>query len=217
MFTGLPVPGCPEDVAAFSLTMLVAHPSAMRKGAVLEARARAVPIAPVSGLRKSEWSNGHYDVYPLPLLAQFTGKRAPIANRSWGAILQLAAPIPTSSLSVKSRLVCLSPLGLHLLLQRLVHSDTRVAVKLSTLKRVFQPKLEEMELLESWVEELLEGQEGGNDFDQQLLTEANEFESFLQTTSLSDVNLRTALDKGERLGDVRRAVMREIKRRAARD
>jgi hypothetical protein len=212
IFRGVVVPGATDEDAAFDLTMIIAHPSAMRKGAELEPRARAASIAPVQGLSKKKWPRGSFNVFPLPLLSAVAAANGfDINDEQWGALLELAAPIETSQLDVTRRIACLSPKGIHLLLQRIVHSDTRFPVKEMTLAKVFSPKLEELEMLQTWNEDLVEPNvSSGADLVEALLAAARAFEVVMNT---GEPSLREMLESGTRAGEAQRLLAAEIRRR----
>lgn len=213
IFTGLRVPGCLDADANHGLSMIIAHPSVMRQGAQLEERARAAPVAPRNGLRRSQWSPGYYDVYPLPVLTEIAGDNGfDIANRGWCAVLQDSAPIETKLLDVRQRVACLSPLGIEILLQRMVHSDTRVPVKAELIGQVFAPKLEEIELLETWCEELVS--QSSEHLQRDLEEAARDFEGFLSTTSeYSEMRIRDMMESSSQRAGARRLILAEIRRR----
>jgi len=197
IFRGVVGPGFSESPAN-DLTMLLAHPSAMRRGAELELRARATPVVTENGLSRRKWAKGSYDVFPLPLLASVAKANGfEIEDRGWGADLGLAAPIKTKQLDVRLRVACLSPQGIHLLLQRLVHADTRVAVRLDTLAQTFAAKLEEIEMLQTWNEEIVAPKvDSGGDLLQELSAQARDFDSVMnETTTERPVSLRQMLER----------------------
>lgn len=208
------MPGSTSAEQQYELTMVVAHPSAMRKGAVLEERVRAAPIAPVAGIRRSEWSNGYFNVFPLPLLSTVVREQGlTIENRGWCALLELAAPVQSSLLDIERRVACLAPEGIHLLLQRLVHADTRFPVRTDLLASVFEPKLDELELLETWCEELGQPRvSGGEELANVLTSEAAEFEAFLATPHGTET-IRSLLENRRSAGEARTAIYAELRRR----
>jgi hypothetical protein len=211
VFQGVIVPGCTEDEASHNLTMVVAHPSAMRKGATLEPRARAAVVAPVDGLSKKKWTLGYYDVFPLPRLSAVASQNGfAIADRGWAALLQIAAPIPTDALGVHRRVACLSPAGIHLLLQRVVHADTRFPVKEKLIEQVFAPKLEEIEMLQTWIEEFVRAEEEEADLVEALAAATQEFEAVMTE---GDTPLRPLLESDEHVGEAQRLLAREMRRR----
>jgi hypothetical protein len=199
--------------------MVVAHPSAMRHGAQLESRARAAPVIPITGLSTTKWAAGHYNVFPLPLLHAIAAENGfTVDERAWGAHLELAAPADTTRFDVTQRVACLSPEGVHLLLQRLVHADTRVPIRLDTLAAVFAPKLEELELLETWQEELAAPiLARGGKVAATLAIAAADFEAYIAAAqSQGNESLRILLDDPRRASEARRLVAAEIRRRSAR-
>jgi hypothetical protein len=212
IFRGAPLPSAPAGDVAHDLTMLVAHPSAMRKGAALEPMARAATVAPINNLSKRKWPPGHFNVFPLPLLsdvAKANGFEVPA--RGWGALLELAAPVETEALNVETRVACLSPEGITLLLQRLVHADTRVAVKPCLITKLFAPKLEEIELLESWNIDLVPvAVAGGVPLRAALANAASDFDIEMNTGSPSP---RQLLEGRTNAAEARRHIAREIRRR----
>lgn len=199
--------------------MVVAHPSAMRRGAQLEPRARAAPVIPISGLSRTKWAAGHFNVFPLPLLHAIAGANGiDVDQRAWGAQLELAASADSTKFDVTKRVACLSAEGVHLLLQRLVHADTRAPIRLDTLAAVFAPKLEEVELLETWQEELaapLIAQ--GGDVAVTLSHAAETFEAFIASApTVGGETIRALLEDPMRASEARRLVAAEIRRRRAR-
>jgi hypothetical protein len=218
IFRGVPVPGSLEAETRHDLTMVVAHPSAMRRGAKLEPRARAAPVIPITGLSRTKWARGHFNVFPLPQLHFVASENGfGVEERAWGAQLELSAPIDTTRLDVTQRVACLSPEGVHLLLQRLVHADTRASIRLDTLAGVFAPKLEEIELLETWQEELAAPAiASGGQVADTLARTAEEFDAFAAgAKSQSGESLRVLLDDSTRASEARRIVAAEIRRRRA--
>jgi hypothetical protein len=218
VFQGVAVPGATGDEQAFGLTMVIAHPSAMRKGAELEPRARAAPIVPVNGLSRKKWAPGHFNVFPLPLFSTVASKNGfEIDDRAWGVLLELAAPVETAQLDLMHRVACLSPEGIHQLLQRLVHADTRFPVKEDTLALVFAPKLDEIELLENWNEELVAPLvEKGADLDVKLREAAQHFDDLLNSADTEGgVSLRAMLEDARLAGRARKLVATEIRHRRA--
>jgi hypothetical protein len=216
VFQGVVVPGSTQEEAAFAIAMVVAHPSAMRKGAELEERARAAPVAPVDGLSRKRWARGHFDVFPLPLLSTVAEQNGhKIEDRGWGVLLELAGPIETTQLDVTRRVACLSPEGIHLLLQRLVHADTRFPVREDLLASTFAPKLEELELLQTWNEELVAPVvEDGADLETELLKAAQAFDEMLNATEgHGGTSLRAMLESRTRAGEAQRLLAAEIRRR----
>ena len=220
IFRDVAVPGnAPHAEAPIVLSMVVAHPSAMRKGAVIEDWVRAAPVAPIKGLRKTTWSAGFYDVFPLPLLSAVAGDNGfQIPNRAWGTMLELTAPTESNELDVRQRVACLSPDGVHLLLQRVVHSHTRVAIHLPLLEKTFAAKLDELDLQEEWNEKLVEPHvaDDGADLRERLLDGAHEFDDALAVTPADAAqSIGAMLTDASQAASARRHVRAEIRRRLA--
>jgi hypothetical protein len=216
IFCDVPVPGSTAEESAYGLTMLVAHPSAMREGGKLEDRARAAPVIRKDGLRKSQWTHKYVDYFPLPLLSRFAKANGfEIENLPWGADLQLAGPISTSDLDVRRRVVCLRAEGVHVLLQRLVVADTRVAVKIESLALQIAPKLDEIELLQTWNEDLVMPKaDAGGDLVEELLAAANEFDAVCEATSEDrPTSIHDLLASSDTRGEGQRLLLRELKER----
>jgi hypothetical protein len=190
IFVGHQIVGARPDESAHELVMVLSHPCAMRKGPALEPRVRAAPIMPVSGIKRSSWTTGSYDYFPLPTLADVASWSGfTLENKAWASVLTSAAPLETHDLRVERRIACLSPAGIHILLQRLVHADTRAAIKIDTLAKTFEPQLIELELLETWNEYTLPEAPGEVD----LARAAAEFEDLMMTSFTSEFTFRQSL------------------------
>ena len=214
IFLGTSVPG-PKDDARPPLAMIVSHPSAMRRGAELEPWARAAPVLPVHGFSKKKWTRGHFGVFPLPLLRGVaTDNGFDIPDQGWAALLDFSAPVETAELDVRQRIACLSPDGMHLLLQQLVH-ETWVAVATKTLSRVFAPKLEELEMLQTWNEELVAKKvDAGGDLYEELAAAAGAFESVMSETNENrPISLRAMIEGGSSAGEAHRLFVAELSSR----
>jgi hypothetical protein len=218
IFRDVRVPGSTPEESAYDLTMIVAHPSAMRRGGTLEDRARAAPVVRKDGLRKSEWTVKHKpaDYFPLPLLTRFAKANGfDIEDLPWGANLQLAAPVPTSDLDVRRRVVCLSREGVHILLQQLSFADTRVVVKMEHLVRMIEEKMEEIESLQTWNEDLVMPKvEAGGDLEAELRAVAEEFDAVCEAVSDDrPTSIHKLLANADTHGEGQRLLMRELKAR----
>ncbi len=216
VFRGVRVPGSSDAEAAYDLTMIVSHPSVMRDGPALAERAQAAPVFPIGGVRRTAWTPDRFDIFPLPFLRDVAASNGfdNVEKRAWAADLRLSGPIETSALDVHKRVACLSPEGVLLLLQRLVHTDTRAAVRLDTLELVFLAKLEEVELLETWTEEYLTAHPPGELFDG-LARCAADFNTFLGGTDPeSGIEIRGMLGRPLHRTVAERLVWAEIERRA---
>lgn len=212
VFIDVSIPGAPTFDSPQSLVMLVAHPCGIRRGATLEARAKSAPVVPAHGISKSKWTNGHFDFFPLPALKRVAGENGfALDDRAWGALLKEAVPVNTEKLTVDNRVACLGPEGLRLLLQRLVHSDTRVAVKPLAIEGTYKSEAEELELFESWNTDLVAQRvAAGETLHDALLAEAHEFDLFAGS---GDPSPRQLLRNVDTISRGRKVVFQEIRRR----
>jgi hypothetical protein len=206
IFQGAEVPGVAASVAPHDLVMVVAHPSAMRTGPVLRPTLRAAPIVPVDNVSPRKWVPGFFDLFPLPLLDEVTAAAdVHVERHGWAALLDLSAPLSAEALDINRRIGCLSPDGIHLLLQRLVHSDTRFAVQLKTLATTFAPKLIELDYLYTWNEEFVPGRvDAGGTLEAELRTAAEEFE-VVMTSEIGDSCIRSMIEEIPTPGEASRA------------
>lgn len=215
IFRSVRVPGSSDVEASHNLTMIVAHPSVMRDGSTLTDRAKAAPVVPIGGVRKTHWTPDRFDIFPLPCLKSVCESNGfpDVTNLAWAADLRLSGPVDTDLLDVGQRVACLSPEGVLLLLQRFVHTDTRAAVRLDTLESVFLSKLEEVELLETWTEDVLTAHPP-DDLATGLAACAAEFDAFLESIHApSGLRLRDMLNNSLQRGIAQKAVLAEIERR----
>jgi hypothetical protein len=205
IFRDVPVPGSTEEDQALNLTMVVAHPSGMRgkDGKVVE-RVRAAPIVHKLGLNPNKMvRQEHCDYFQLPLLARvvtnngFDGPAEPASGWGWGARLDAAAPILTTQLDLAKRVASLSDLGVRFLIQWLGYSDTRVMVRVHRIKQQIDPKLMEIEWLESWNDELVRPLvESGADLVGALEKAAAEFDGVMTEDRGDGVSLAVMLATG---------------------
>jgi hypothetical protein len=223
VFRDVAIPGAKEEDAGYGLMMVIAHPSAMRRGPDLEPKARAASVVPVEGLSRTKWTKGHAGIYPLPRLSEVAlGNGFDVEDHEWGwgALLDLAAPIESKGLNVRERLACLSPTGISLLLQKVVYSDTRYAVKQVHIERAFAPKLEEIEMLQTWNEELVRPRvDEGVDLREALQDGAREFDKVMnETNEERTTSIRALLEGGRHSGRAQVLLTAEIRsRRIAED
>lgn len=216
IFRGLEVPGSTPEETAFDLTMVLSHPSAMRKGADLEPRVRAAPIAPVKGVSSKKWTPGYYTIFPLPLLREEAlANGFEVEERGWATLLELGAPVASNLLDVTRRVACLSPDGIHLLLQCLVNADTRFPVREALIAETFSTKLAEIEMLQTWNEELAAPLvDQGSDLEATLRAAASEFEQVLAEPNRRDGNsIRSLLGRVGGAGEAERLLVGEIRQR----
>jgi hypothetical protein len=206
LFHGVEIEALAVMNVPHDLVMIVAHPSAMRDGATMKAHLRAAPVVPVNGVSSRKWTSGFYDIFPLPKLretAELGGLS--IEKHGWAARLDISAPCSSDVLNIQRRFACLSPDGIHLLLQRLVHADTRVAVNLKTLAATFAPKLVELNLLYTWSEALVQAHvDAGVTLEDALHLAAQEFEHVMDVP-VGDSSIRMMLAQISKPGEAGRA------------
>ena len=214
VFPDVPVPGFPQDDGP-RLTMIVAHPSGMRRGARLEDRIRAAPIVQDDRLNPRKIVPGLPDIFQLPLLpAHIAGVE--LGEGRWGARIDLAASVDSSQFDVQRRCLCLSARGVALLVQCIVNSDTRVMVREDTIGTMLAPKLLEIEWLETWNDDLIRPLvEGGADLHNELLRGADEFESVMEADRGDDRTLHKMITALESLPAVeaQRVMAQELRDR----
>ncbi len=181
------VPGAPEVV------MLITHPCSMRAGVELRKELAVVEVVNHQHLPREKWSDGYFDLSPLPGLP--IGHAHPVAD------FRRIRTVPSARLTLDRRVASLSELGVQLLQQRFVHHLTRVAIDLPTLYEHCAPILAEAELQEEWVEAAIGVGIPGTDA-------AASFQQFL---GRGEGSLREALENANTRGQVRRGVRQEIR------
>lgn len=207
IFLDVVVPGTTAEEQASGMTMILAHPSAMRRGAELETRIRAGPIIRDERISRKKYMSAFADLFTLPRLAPAALSNGhTIDNDQWAASLAITGVVESASLDVTRRIACLSPPAVVLLIQKLVNADTRHAVRLDTVENAMLMKLEEIEQLQTWNEEIAEPSvSAGRDLEDALREAAASFEQTL-------VPLRPLLDDPVRRGEVWRDVAEERRR-----
>lgn len=196
VFSDVPIPGCTDEENQWRLSMVLSHPSAMRKGPDLEARARAGPVMPVKNISSTKYEKGHFDIFALPLFGDIARTNGhDVEDRPWAARLDVTGTIQTDDLDVRRRVACLSPGGVVLLLQKVVNADTRAAVRLDTIEGIIESKLEEIEQIQTWNEALAAPRvDASGDLEAELRTVAYAFDNAMKP--LEDL-LRDPLRRGE--------------------
>jgi hypothetical protein len=213
VFCDAPVPGTQKPDAMHNLTLLLSHPSAMRRGADLEAQLRGAPIGLRDGLSAKRWAKNRLDVFPLPRFTDVAAANGfKIPADKWAALIELAGPVDSNVLDVEKRVACLSPVGVRLLLQTIVAVDTRCIVNPVLIERQIDQKLEEVEWLQDWNEALVEplGLEGA-DLTGALAHAARQFEEVMTKTGDGrERSLRECLYAREEVREAKRALADEI-------
>lgn len=202
VFENVLIPGIPDGTG---LAILLEHPCAMREGPVLRDRLLMARVEEDPGLpRPSKWpTGGLYDYFFLPRLRNDETRRA--------AALHEVGCVPTASINREGRIACLSDEGIQILLQRLIHRQTRYKASLPRIHSAIAGPLYEIELLGEWCEELVPRRVGsGAEIQAAIEKESVEFDAFLGNGPGS---LRERLDVDHSRADVRRQVRAEIEAR----
>lgn len=196
IFFDAPVAGSTAEERASGLTMVLSHPSAMRKGPELETRVRGGPVVEVEGLSTVKYTPKHFDVFALPCFGEVARENGhEVVDGRWAARLIPGGSVESACLNVRQRVACLSPKGVTVLLQKLVHADTRAAVREDTIEGTIASKLEEIEQLQTWNETLAAPKvEEGGDLAEELLAVARDFD---QTVKPLAALLNDPLRRGE--------------------
>jgi len=126
VYAGIPLPGETGSIKARTV-MVLQHPCAMRTDGVnLAWQLLVAEVTNRKELSESEWSDQYFALMPLPKLR----------------------PV-----DLGTRIACLSPFGVNLLLQRWVHYSSRVVVPTPDFQRQTDASYEECDLIEEWCDE----------------------------------------------------------------
>lgn len=183
--------------------IVVSHPCTMRTGATLKSRLQAARVrADGPPIRLEDWADGHFRAMPLP------GLKGNSTNAS--AVLSEIGLVQASDLKLDHRIACLSEAGIYLLQQRLVFCLTRVRIGLDTLAEASRHVLDEVDLLEEWVERQVPDT-AATGFSEALVKASEEFDVFLSEPAAAP--LRSKLELPRECAGVRREVRAELDRR----
>jgi hypothetical protein len=194
VFAEIEIPGV-EDGPGYAA--VVTHPCSMRRDGVhlserlLVARVEAAVPVPLD-----RWAQGNFKVLPLPELLGDD-------SESYALKFDLSGRVASARLMEAERLACLDTLGICLLLQRLVHHQSRVIVPTSTFHEACAAVFEEVDLAEEWLEA---ARSAGEELD----AAAVEFHSFLRAPRDDERSLQEALHDAARRAHVRRAIRTKI-------
>lgn len=213
VFPNVEIPGVDDDKESGNLAIVLAHPCSMRRGHQVVDRLRMARLRRRDKFPLKKWSQGHYNVMPLP---ELRGERD---EEFFVAVFEEAGRVLTKHLDVETRLACLSWNGLMLMQQRMVFSDTRVVVDTGTLLERSAPVLTEAELLEEWNEETIDAS-SGTDLVAELDQQAKAFDDLLSVEQKGDegesFTLRERLRVPVHHSTVRIAVRKEMARSSGR-
>jgi hypothetical protein len=146
IFVGVNVPGEADSVDL----MIAGHPCTIRMGALLVERVPCARIVDHQSVPYHRWPS--YDKSHFPLSgAAGVGNGRCVSLWDW-----LAAP--AEELLRSRRRATLQDQGIHIFLQRLIHSFSRFAPPLSVLREASGHVLAEAELEYTWMLELFDGE-----------------------------------------------------------
>ena len=176
---------------------IITHPCSMRKGIELRDRITIAHVSTTPSPLPLPWK-GHYSIMPLPGLDQ--------GNLFWKIDFTEIHTIHSNILKADKRIACLEDMGIILLQQRYIFYLTRYAVETGTLYESSANVITETELMEEWVENLVDYD--SPDLMNQIELRQEEFDEYLKPFR------EELLTKSKRAG-VRREVYSEIQRRGA--
>lgn len=140
VFDDVPLTLAPEGTGS---AIVLTHPCSMRvDGVRLADRLLVAPVLPSAEFALGDWK-GHYRKMPLPELRD---------GASYAADFTKIEPVASASLAPAARIAALQPVGVNLLLQRLVHHMSRVVVETGLFDVACGPAFAEVELIENWLE-----------------------------------------------------------------
>ena len=193
VFENVEIPGL-EDGPKLALVMT--HPCSMRDGPTLRNRLQLGRVS--ESIDTVDW-RGNYGIVPLPHL------RPDADIRSFKMRLEDVGIVNGELLEPRSRIACLSDLGISLLQQRQAHYYTRDVVEKEVLFENSASLLVEAELLEEWIGSLVD--DNDPDWTAKSQSESIEFDIFFGP-------LRDAAKSPLRRVAIRRQVRDEIVRRS---
>jgi len=147
VYTGIPLPGETGSIKERTV-MVLQHPCAMRTDGVnLAWQLLVAEVTNRKELSESEWSDKHFALMPLPKLRPELTNQA----RNQAACFDNLYMLRPAQLG--TRIACLSPFGVNLLLQRWVHYSSRVVVPTPDFQQQTAASYEECDLIEEWCDE----------------------------------------------------------------
>ena len=182
------------------LAMVISHPCSMRRGPHLREYLHMAAVRTGAPIGLEQW-DGNFSAMPLPEL------------RSAGAMtdraeLELSGRVRSDVLDPRSRLACMDPKGVLLLMQRISNYWTRYPPDLEALLGTVGHVLDEAELLEEWVSAKVIDPKRPDLLDAIRVAEG-EFDSLLSAPREGGTLRRRLLDPATR-ASVRRAVRTAI-------
>jgi hypothetical protein len=196
VFVDIEIPGVDDGAG---IAAILTHPCTMRRDGVhLVERLLVARVVICNPIPLDRWDKGNYKVMPLPELLE--------SDEHFAVNYELCGRVQSSVLQEAGRIACLDPLGICLLLQRLVHHQSRAVIPTRKFHQSCAAVFEEVELAEDWVGT---ARAVGDDAEQA----AEEFHELLRAPREGEVTLQEALQEPARRAYVRRAIRAAIKDR----
>jgi len=156
VFTGDVFTDVPIHTSSGAITprtvIVLQHPCAMRSDGVnLTARQLVSQVRQHRPLERDEWKQFSRLMSLADFYPQLTSTR-----RHQAAMFDIIDTVAAIELRPERRIVCLTQVGVNLLLQRWVHHNTRVVVPLLDIAAVTSGPFEEADLMEEWGIEALD-------------------------------------------------------------
>jgi hypothetical protein len=175
--------------------LVLQHPCALRtNGVALASRLLVAEVRDYQLIPERHW-NGNYKIMPLPEMNE----------GNFAALFQEPHLVPSESLEIKKRIMCMSQHGVNLLLQRWVHHNSRAVISTSLYQEVTAVQFEEADLIEEWCLERA-------DTEEDILQESTAAHEWLRSPSLDGENSwQKLLDDIQTRSTVRKAMRKHLK------
>lgn len=148
VFAGVNLPGSTGLVKARTIIILQ-HPCSMRTNGVdLAWQVLAAEVTKRKEIMESEWTNGYFNLMPLPALQPDIKSQARHQAANFDDLYLVKPEL------LVNRIASLSPFGVNLLLQRWVHFSARVIVPTQIFQEQTVAFYEEADLIEDWCDEM---------------------------------------------------------------
>jgi len=123
--------------------MVVDHPCSLRvDGVNLGPRLAVAEVVPVPG---AQWNGCFHRMFLPPPFPQASG-----AVKACAAFFDRCYHVSPAQLQAGTRIACLNPFGINLLLQRMVKHSTRLMVETAKFQEANEATYEEADLIEEW-------------------------------------------------------------------
>ena len=190
VFSAVGIPGI-DDVGS---AMVLTHPCSMRADGVnLAPKLLMALVGPHEDIPLRMWK-GHFGLMPLPNLL----------GEPHAVYFDQIGLVPTADLAEKTRVACLTPLGINLMQQRYIWYLTRFEVPTFKLNDVCGAVFEEADLCEEWAIERTDTSAG--------IAEAHlEFHDWIRITDESGSSRQIGLSDPQRRAGIRRTMRQHLK------